>query len=163
MSHGDSKRLEECEYLNDNIIDFRIKHYMLEMLSSPLQIYAFSCQFYSRLIQGKDHAEGYRLVSSWTKSFDLFSKHFVYVPVNLNAHWSLSIIVRPDLITCKVRLVLCVHSSSGNFEQERQLTDANRSCLIFMDSLGLHRPSTIYKRLLRFVPSLYGYIAYALG
>ena len=102
MSVGDSKRLEECEYLNDNIIDFRIKHHLLEVLNSPSHIYAFSCQFYSRLIQGKTSAQGYSLVSSWTKSFDLFSKKFIFVPVNLNAHWSLSIIVRPDLIASQV-------------------------------------------------------------
>lgn len=103
MSHGDAKRLGDYEYLNDNIIDFKMKHYLQENLSSPPQIYAFSCQFYSRLTQGKDHFDGYRLVASWTKSFDLFSKHFIYVPVNLNAHWSLSIIARPDLVVCKVR------------------------------------------------------------
>ena len=104
MNFGDQKRLEDMEYLNDNIIDFRIKHFILEGFPPELAstMHAFSCQFYTRLLQIATPKEAYKLVAKWTKAFDLFKKRLIFVPINLHAHWSLFIIVRPDLIATPV-------------------------------------------------------------
>jgi Ulp1 family protease len=103
MNFGDEKRLIGEYYLNDNIIDFRIKYFLFNnSFENISDIYAFSCQFYTRLLQVKDHREAYKLVAGWTKAFDLFAKKFIFIPINLDKHWSLFIIVRPDLVIAKV-------------------------------------------------------------
>ena len=37
-------------------------------------------------------------VSRWTKSVDLFVMDLVLVPINLDSHWSLVVILRPGLL-----------------------------------------------------------------
>lgn len=110
LTIGDRKRLQPFVYLNDSIIDFRLRHFMRTTL--PVEVssrtHVFSCQFFTRLSQEKDPFEAYKLVSSWTKQIDLLSLDFIVVPINDGAHWSLTIIVRPflalkNLVCCQSR------------------------------------------------------------
>jgi Ulp1 family protease len=71
--------------------------------TSPL--YAFNSMFYQKLIETK-RAESYELVKKWTKNVDLFSKEFIFVPINLGSHWSLVCIVRPGLVRPEVTLFM---------------------------------------------------------
>lgn len=113
MRVGDSLRLDE-EYLNDNIIDFRIKYFMIEEFNSYLnQVHVFSCQFYSQLAKDRNVKKGYLNVAKWTKSFDLLQKDFVYIPINKDAHWSFCVIVRPhEVLNVSHALVLSITTHS---------------------------------------------------
>ena len=64
--------------------------------SSP--VYAFSSMFYSKLTEVADKGQAYSLVRRWTKNVDIFSKDFLFVPINIGAHWSLTCVVRPGAL-----------------------------------------------------------------
>ncbi len=101
-------------------------------------VYAFSCLFYSKLTEKSDMVERHKQVSRWTKNVDIFSKNFIFVPVNAHAHWSLTCIVRPGEILNSDRLN---HNSSQHSSQQ--------SCILFLDSLSIHPGFKIAKNLRR--------------
>lgn len=91
----DIPRLDEGEFLNDNLINFYIRYleYSLEKERPELlrKIYFFSTFFFEKLksTKGKINYDGVR---SWTAKVDLLSYDYIIVPVNENAHWYLAII-----------------------------------------------------------------------
>jgi sentrin-specific protease 7 len=100
------KKIVDGEYLNDSLIDMKIKHMVLHLAQEQRAFFhCFSCMFYARVTQVRNAKEGYELVSRWTKNVDLFQKDFILVPINYSFHWSLAIIVRPGL------LLVCVTPS----------------------------------------------------
>ena len=97
--NGDLKRLAPGEYLNDNLIDLKIKHTALT-LPPPIQqaIHVFNCMFYTCLTAHKQAEQGHKVVSRWTNKVDLFSKDYILIPINYSYHWSLAVIVRPGAV-----------------------------------------------------------------
>jgi sentrin-specific protease 7 len=91
------RRLEPCVYLNDNLIDLRVKNLVAKLSDERRKkIHAFSCLFYGKLTEVNDGGKAaHSLVSRWTKSLDLFSLDFVLIPINFAMHWSLCVLVRP--------------------------------------------------------------------
>ncbi|KAL7816464.1 cysteine proteinase [Trichoderma aethiopicum] len=91
----DIPRLDEGEFLNDNLINFYIRYleHRLEKDRPELlrKIYFFSTFFFEKLksTKGKINYDG---VKSWTAKVDLLSYDYIIVPVNENAHWYLAII-----------------------------------------------------------------------
>ncbi|KAL7823274.1 cysteine proteinase [Trichoderma gracile] len=91
----DIPRLDEGEFLNDNLINFYIRYleHRLEKERPELlrKIYFFSTFFFEKLksTKGKINYDG---VKSWTAKVDLLSYDYIIVPVNENAHWYLAII-----------------------------------------------------------------------
>ncbi|KAL6856448.1 cysteine proteinase [Trichoderma novae-zelandiae] len=91
----DIPRLDEGEFLNDNLINFYIRYleHKLERERPELlrKIYFFSTFFFEKLksTKGKINYDG---VKSWTAKVDLLSYDYIFVPVNENAHWYLAII-----------------------------------------------------------------------
>jgi Ulp1 family protease len=152
MRSGDENRLVD-EYLNDNIIDFRIKWYLIE--DSPAEVVAqlhiFSCQFYSRFTSERNSTEGYRLVMTWTRHLELLRRRHIFIPVNMSAHWSLSIVVRPDLILHPVATtcIHIIHYLRNRTDSLQIAGETNKSCFLFMDSLSLHGGKSIYKKVLQ--------------
>jgi Ulp1 family protease len=150
ITKGCMKRLNEGEYLNDNLIDYKIK-VLLEQLKVTNEykrekIHAFSCQFYIKLTEKRNPKEMFEMVARWTKDIDIFELDFLFVPVNIGSHWSLSVIVRPGLILQKNSKELTI-SSGGSFEE----IEDNLPCIMFMDSLNLHNMTTISKQLRSYV------------
>jgi Ulp1 protease family, C-terminal catalytic domain/Ubiquitin carboxyl-terminal hydrolase len=91
---------KKTEYLNDNIIDFRIMYHLLNNFKDS-NTHAFSTQFYSKFKSDK-----YEGVKFWTRPIkNIFKKDFIYVPVNLHNHWSLMVIIRPYKV-CYVSIPL---------------------------------------------------------
>jgi sentrin-specific protease 7 len=105
----DIRRLDEGEYLNDNLIMFyllRLERTLAER--SPelaKRIYFHNTFFYERLskpVKGKKGIN-YEAVERWTAKVDLFSYDYIIVPVNEHKHWYVAIIcnvrklVNPDL------------------------------------------------------------------
>ena len=95
----------------------------------------YNSLFYTKLTESCNEKEGFDLVKRWTKNVDIFEKDFLVVPINLVNHWSLVVIVRP---------ALCMLETDE--DDPRDLT-CHKSCILFMDSLGLHRAATIGKKL----------------
>lgn len=90
----DILRLDEGQYLNDEIISFYAKylHKQLEQRDAELakKVYVFNSFFFETL-KGK----GYEGVKSWTAKIDLFSHDYIVVPINQAAHWYVAIICNP--------------------------------------------------------------------
>lgn len=101
----DLERLDEGEFLNDNIISFYLRYfsYGVPLLPTVLtlsrylehqleqtnpeqlkRIYMFNTFFYDRLVSNRRRAKtvNYDAVSKWTSKVDIFSFDFVIVPIN---------------------------------------------------------------------------------
>ena len=67
-------------------------------------VYAFSSMFYTKLCEKRPRGENgerrtqHSNVKRWTKNVDLFSKDFIFIPINIGAHWSLICVVRPGAL-----------------------------------------------------------------
>lgn len=99
---------------------------------SDTNLHFFTSHFYSALAKG-----GPESVTSWTakKNINIFEKKFIFIPINKDLHWSLCVIVNPG----------CIMNS-----YEPSLNDQSKldvPCLIFMDSLKMHRKITIRKKI----------------
>lgn len=100
VSRGDLKRLCPGVYFNDNLIDLRVKHLVFGLSpSDQSRLHAFSCMFYTKLLEQGNKKKGHALVARWTKNFDVFAKDFIFIPVNESAHWSLAVIAHPGHIS----------------------------------------------------------------
>lgn len=91
-------------------------------------IHFFTSHFYTTLLN-----EGAEAVMSWTsrKKLDIFQKKFIFIPINKDLHWSLCVVVNPG-------------AAENSFEEdEAKKAKLSLPCLIFFDSLNLHRKKTI--------------------
>ncbi|OAA39992.1 Ulp1 protease family protein [Metarhizium rileyi] len=103
VDDDDIPRLDEGEFLNDNLISFYVRYLQFKLESDRPDLlnkaYIFNTFFFEKLrsIRGKVNYEG---VKAWTAKFDLLSYDYIVVPVNENAHWYLAIICNtPNAIT----------------------------------------------------------------
>ncbi|RCI08156.1 hypothetical protein L249_6225 [Ophiocordyceps polyrhachis-furcata BCC 54312] len=91
----DIPRLDEGEFINDNLISFYLRHLEIKLEDEQpglrKRVYIFSTFFFEKLrsTRGKINYDG---VKAWTAKFDLFSYDYIIVPVNEHAHWYLAII-----------------------------------------------------------------------
>jgi Ulp1 family protease len=141
--NGCLKKLNEPEYLNDNLIDWKIKFDInkkaIEDDSILYKIHAFNTLFFTKLTEVKDHQRGFELVKKWTQHVDIFEKDFVFVPVNKDLHWSLIVFTRLNLL-----------KPHGKEDEKEKVTDIDGpeflqdtdddnkpvSCILHMDSLS---------------------------
>ncbi|KAF8916981.1 hypothetical protein CPB85DRAFT_231712 [Mucidula mucida] len=101
LNRGDIGRLDPGEFLNDNLIEFGLKLWLtkLEKEKPDLfkEVYVFSSFFYGKLKTKKgDEMEGYQQVRRWTSKVDIYSKKYLFVPINENYHWYLAVICNPQ-------------------------------------------------------------------
>ncbi|XP_031733887.1 sentrin-specific protease 7-like [Anarrhichthys ocellatus] len=98
------------EFLNDVIIDFYLKFLLLEGVGGSVveRSHVFSSFFYKQLSRrraaGVDDAPSvpdrhmrHQRVKTWTRNVDIFTKDFLFVPVNQEAHWYLVVVCFPGL------------------------------------------------------------------
>ena len=95
---SDLERLDEGQYLNDNLIGFylRFLEHRMEEKRPELQnkVYFFNTFFFASLTntqRGKKPIN-YESVSKWTRGIDIFTYDYVVVPINESAHWYVAII-----------------------------------------------------------------------
>ncbi|KAH7033114.1 uncharacterized protein B0I36DRAFT_361828 [Microdochium trichocladiopsis] len=104
VDKADIERLNEGEFLNDNLIIFYLRYlqHNLELQRKDLaeRIYFHNTFFFERLKPTKSGAGiNYENVKGWTNKVDLFSKDFIVVPINEYAHWYVAIICNaPKLV-----------------------------------------------------------------
>ena len=90
----DLERLDEGEFLNDNVISFALRQIEENMAPEHKDaVHFFNSFFYTALTtkNGKK-AFSYDAVKRWTKNKDLFNFPFVVVPINIDLHWFVAII-----------------------------------------------------------------------
>jgi Ulp1 family protease len=92
----DIERLDEGEWLNDNLISFYLR-YLEENLEKQnpeiaRRVYINNTFFYQTLTQGVRKGINYDAVKRWTAKIDLFQYDYIIVPVHESAHWYLAII-----------------------------------------------------------------------
>jgi Ulp1 family protease len=94
----DIERLDEGEFLNDNLIAFYLRYLedVLEKSRPELaqRIYFHNTFFYETLTKGKVRSNNinYEAVKRWTSKVDLFSYDYIVVPVCEKLHWYVAII-----------------------------------------------------------------------
>ncbi|KAG5932279.1 hypothetical protein E4U53_001395 [Claviceps sorghi] len=122
VDDGDILRLDEGEFLNDNLISFYIRYlqYRLESERPELlsKVYFFSTFFFEKLrsTKGKVNYDGVR---AWTAKVDLLSYDYIVVPVNEHAHWYLAVI-------CNVpNAVNGVPQEGGNQDHSEHVKDSS--------------------------------------
>lgn len=98
---------------------------------SATDVHFFTSHFYSTLAKG-----GPKAVTSWTakKNIDIFTKKFIFIPINQSLHWSLCVVVNPGEIRNEI--------DECNIEVD---DDSLFPCILFFDSLRAHRKNVIAK------------------
>jgi sentrin-specific protease 7 len=86
----------------------------------------FSTHFFTTLA-----SEGPEGVESWTRKKDvnIFSKKFLFIPINENLHWSLCVVVNPGEIT--------------RWKQLDESLDVPMCFMFFLDCLKAHNKETV--------------------
>ncbi|KAK8136320.1 hypothetical protein PG984_004260 [Apiospora sp. TS-2023a] len=112
----DIPRLDEGQYLNDNLIIFYLRYlqHNLEMQRPDLaeRIYFHNTFFYEKLKPTKTSAGiNYDSVKAWTTKVDLFKKDFVVVPINEFSHWYIAIIYNAPKLDTTARTLPATDSS----------------------------------------------------
>lgn len=98
----DLERLDDEEFLNDNIVGLylRFLENMIELKDPHLasKIYFFNSYFFDSLTKTTNGRKGinYDAVKKWTRNENILSKEFVIVPINESSHWYLAVIVNLD-------------------------------------------------------------------
>ncbi|KAI4171664.1 MAG: hypothetical protein LQ343_004057 [Gyalolechia ehrenbergii] len=104
----DLERLDEGEFLNDNLIAFYLRYLECQAEKKDptisRKVYIFNTFFYERLTSSKPGHKGinYEAVRKWTRGIDLFTYDFVVVPVHESVHWYVAIICNLPALSRKL-------------------------------------------------------------
>ena len=126
---SDLERLDEGEFLNDNIIGFYL-HFLekkLEDIQHELakRIYFFNTFFFASLTNTHKGKKGinYEAVQKWTRSIDIFSYDYIIVPINESAHWYVAII-------CNLPALIQTLAASSQPESNNEVPLSPDSCFV---------------------------------
>jgi hypothetical protein len=127
----DIKRLDEGEFLNDNLISFYLRYLEdkaeRERPDIAKRVHIMSPFFYQRLTRGKGRKNiDYDGVKRWTSKVNIFAYDYIVVPVNENQHWYVAIICNaPKLIQSP---------KEQTVEEEQQVEDDEKDIIDLGDS-----------------------------
>jgi Ulp1 family protease len=146
ITNGDVRRLDPPEYLNDNIIDFKIKHMLFDgnYKGKRNLVHCYQSFFYERFTSAQANINrGYKKVETWTKNVNIFALDMLIVPVNQYAHWSVLFVLRPDLLVKKNSI-----KESSEIGDEQSASESEQlPCIVCLDSLSMHNTKTIIKNI----------------
>lgn len=95
VDFADLPRLDNDEFLNDQLIDFYLL-YLLDQAKLPQKkVYIFNTHFFSTLtrrVPGQKGKINYKGVARWTQKEDIFGYDYIVIPINQEIHWYLAII-----------------------------------------------------------------------
>lgn len=126
VEYVDLERLDEGEFLNDNLIGFylRFLENQLEQRDPDLakRVYFFNTYFFASLTNTPRGKRGinYEAVQKWTRSVDLFEYDYVVVPINESAHWYVAIICNLAFIN---RLSVAMDNDTPESTSIARITD----------------------------------------
>ena len=93
VEFNDISRLDDGEFLNDNIISFYLRYLSEYSGQYKDKVYFFNTYFFSRLTSGAKKPIDYEAVEKWTSKVNIFDYEYLVVPVNHSLHWYLVIII----------------------------------------------------------------------
>ncbi|ETW08152.1 hypothetical protein, variant 1 [Aphanomyces invadans] len=127
ITRADLDRLQPMEYLNDNLVDYYFKWLvMADMPSAAAFCTIVSSHFYTQL------RENYANVATWFTN--LLDNDLIFIPINLQLHWSLAVVMYPKHFT--------------------EATDSGKppTVIVTIDSMGTyHRKPKIVQNLKKFL------------
>ena len=128
---SDLERLDEGEFLNDNLISFYLR-YLEQRLEEERpelakRVYFFNTFFFATLTSAHKGRKrfNYEGVQKWTRSVDLFTYDYIVVPINEQAHWYLAIIC--NLPALDRDLAMPEERASSPIEEDGATTKAERA------------------------------------
>ena len=95
---GDIEKLDEGEFLNDNLIGFYLQWLQAQLKQKHPEwaerIYFQNTFFYQKLSNPEKGVKGinYEAVKKWTSKVDLLEKDYIIIPINEHSHWYVAII-----------------------------------------------------------------------
>ena len=133
VDYRDLQRLDEGEFLNDNLIAFYLRYceedYQRLQIHQKPKVYIFSNFFYSALTTTEKGTKGfnYKAVQRWTSKVDIFDFDYIVVPINEDLHWYIAIIC--NLPNFRKRLKPAESEEQSEEQNEERLDDASRAKL----------------------------------
>ncbi|KAF7868490.1 hypothetical protein EAF04_005021 [Stromatinia cepivora] len=115
----DIYRLDDGEFLNDNLIMFYLLWLEKQHPELANRVYVHNTFFYASLTKTAKGKRGinYEAVERWTAKVDLLSYDYIIVPVNENTHWYVAIICNaPKLLDSETKEQL--HSAEKDAKSE---------------------------------------------
>ncbi|KAI0398060.1 hypothetical protein F5Y17DRAFT_454370 [Xylariaceae sp. FL0594] len=108
VDKDDIQRLDEGQFLNDNIIIFYLRYLQKkvedEQPELAKRVYFHNTFFYDKLKPTKaGKGINYDSVKAWTSKVDLFSKDYIIVPINEHTHWYVAIICNASKLAASAR------------------------------------------------------------
>ncbi|XP_072527618.1 sentrin-specific protease 7b isoform X2 [Salminus brasiliensis] len=137
VTSEDLECLRDGEFLNDVIIDFYLKYLQLERADQDVanRSHIFSSFFYKQLTRKDNSSEEeaggtaqyrrHRRVKTWTRHVDIFSKDFLFIPVNQEAHWYLVVICFPGLLQAESVPWKCLTSAGASGTMQKPQPQAS--------------------------------------
>ncbi|XP_061693575.1 sentrin-specific protease 7-like isoform X3 [Syngnathoides biaculeatus] len=160
--------LDSGQFLNDVIIDFYLKFLLLEGGGRAVaeRSHIFSSFFFKHLSSRQTSSEGavvvhdqymrHQRVKTWTRHVDIFTKDFLFVPINKEAHWFLAVVCFPgqdgthyEQRTSATKLLSMGSKQLPPCTEQgctRTLT-LTRPCILVMDSLKVQQHENVCKLL----------------
>ncbi|XP_073726890.1 sentrin-specific protease 2 isoform X1 [Misgurnus anguillicaudatus] len=89
ITQRDLATLQECNWLNDEVINFYMN---LVMSRSEQEVGCRKVFSFSTFLFPKLHGGGHAAVRRWTKAVDLFLYDIILVPLHLGVHWALAVV-----------------------------------------------------------------------
>ncbi|KAK4895676.1 hypothetical protein LTR27_006157 [Elasticomyces elasticus] len=105
VDFGDIDRLDEGQFLNDNLVTFGLRKIQEEMAPEYRDRTHFFNTFFYTSLSNKNGRKtfNYDSVKKWTKTVDIFQLPFVVVPINIDLHWFVAIICNLDALERKIK------------------------------------------------------------
>ena len=128
VEFSDLPRLDEGEFLNDNLIEFYLRWVQETKKTKKAdnsEVYFFGTHFYSKLTTGKRGSINHEAVARWTAKDDIFNYDYVVVPINESAHWYLALICNLPNLTRS--LIVEDEPSDLKYSVEQILKDSQRT------------------------------------
>ena len=123
---SDLEKLDEGEFLNDNLISFYLR-FLEQQLDDQKphiakKVYFFNSYFFATLTNTHKSKKGfnYEGVQKWTRSVDLFTYDYIIVPINEALHWYLAIICNLPALDRSLEMLDDHHSSLAETEQRSE-------------------------------------------
>ncbi|KAK5119891.1 hypothetical protein LTR85_007217 [Meristemomyces frigidus] len=94
VEYGDLERLDEGQFLNDNLVSFALRRIEEDMAPEHKDsVHFFNSFFYpSFTTKNGKKVFNYDAVKRWTKNKDIFSVPYIVVPICIDLHWFVAII-----------------------------------------------------------------------
>ncbi len=126
FNREDRETLAPATYVNDNVVDFWMLWVTRNEHPDTSEVKPFTSHFYSTLI-GDGIDKGLLQVSQWLKkkNIDIFSYKLLLLPINLNLHWSLCVIVN-------------LHKFRDHVKLDQVQLNSEIPFMMLLDSLGMH-------------------------